>query len=574
MRHINPLSGDPSAGSAAERIEGAKGAANHLHVHAHSSGRTDADRFQTGGVFAGCPPDVAAANRHLRPEPALVTENLGPSTLPGRTLAVLALVLLLPVALAAVAFPTAMYDTRELIAWGRHFPLVTPDHPPMMAWIGGAIDLLFGHSAVVVVLANQVLMAIGLAYFHAVLRLVAPRASAWFFTLLYGASFYLAFAPLSFALNADILQLTSWPAVVYYCLRAARTNRWGHWLGFGAWSAAALLTKYNAAVLLAGIGVAMLVVPSFRVMWRRAGLYAAIALGLVLVAPHVAAVLVHGQAVSYGLAHFTPAGGAAKRLVDIGQLVLGHAVFLLPGAIIALIGVQQGHLVLRNDTDARDERRFLIVMNIAMQAALLLLVLVGGLDYIFRFSAPYAMMIALGLAPLLRPNGDWRPWAERRVIAVLGGLYLAIGVIVAAVYTVFASHSAMQEPTEAGARAILEDWDQQFPCGPAYFIGGRQKVYGVGIEAGPQVTALFYRDIAGAAWFDRAKLLAGGAIVMDRSPEYQSHLQNYLFGLPPTPERSVTVPLRRTFKPKTFTYVYHFIPPQDCSRFDLRHPSR
>jgi 4-amino-4-deoxy-L-arabinose transferase-like glycosyltransferase len=494
------------------------------------------------------------------------------STLPRRVVAVLAFVLLLPVALAVIAFPTAMYDTRELIAWGRHFPLVTPDHPPMMAWIGGTVDLLFGHSAFVVVLANQILMAIGLAYFHAVLRLVGPRSSAWLFTLLYGASFYLAFAPLSFALNADILQLTSWPAVVYYCLRAARTNQWAHWLGFGASSAAALLTKYNAAVLLAGIGVAMMAEPAFRRMWRHPRLYAAIALGLALVAPHVHAVLTHGQAVSYGLAHFTPAGAISKRLLDLGQLLLGHAIFLLPGAIIVLIGLKHGELALRSDNVANDERRFLVVMNIGMQAALLLLVLGTGLDYIFRFSAPYAMMIALGLAPLLRPNGDWRRWAERRVIAVLGGLYLAIGVIVATVYTIFASHSAMQEPTEAGARAILDDWDKQFPCGPAYFIGGRQKVYGVGIAAGPQITGLFYRDIAGAAWFDRAKLLAGGGIVMDGTAEYQSHLQNYLFGLPPTPERSVTVPLRRTFKSKNFTYVYHFIPPQDCGRADLRRP--
>lgn len=501
-----------------------------------------------------------------------MTEKIRSLPLSGRSLAVLAFVLLLPVALAAIAFPTAMYDTRELIAWGRHFPLVTPDHPPMMAWIGGLVDLLFGHSAVAVVLANQILMTIGLAYFHAVLRLISPPSSAWLFTLLYGTSFYLAFAPLSFALNADILQLTSWPAVVYYSLRAGRGNGWGDWIGFGAASAAALLTKYNAVVLLAGIGSAMLVVPSFRVMWRRPGFFVAIAVGLVLVAPHIAAVLIHGQAVSYGLAHFTPAGGVTKRLADLGQLVMGHAVFLLPGLIIALIGLRQGFIVLRSDDEAQGERRFLVVMNLAMQAALLLLVAVAGLDYIARFSAPYSMMLALGFAAVLRPNGDWQTWAEHRVVGSISGLYLAIGVIVATVYTFFASHSAMQEPIEAGARAILEDWDKQFACGPAYFIGGRQKVYGVGIAAGPQITGLFYRDIAGAAWFDRAKLNAGGAVIMDRSPDYESNLQTYVFGLPPTPERSVTLPLRRTFKSKTFTYFYHFVPPQDCSRSDVRHP--
>jgi predicted small integral membrane protein len=47
-------------------------------------------------------------------------------------LAILAAAIVLPVVLAAIVFPTPLYDTRELVAWGRHFPLITPVHPPMM----------------------------------------------------------------------------------------------------------------------------------------------------------------------------------------------------------------------------------------------------------------------------------------------------------------------------------------------------------------------------------------------------------------------------------------------------------
>ena len=96
-----------------------------------------------------------------------------------------------------------------------------------MAWIGGAVERLFGDSAASMVAANQILMAIGFAYCCAVLRLMVTPAAASLFTLLYGASFYTALGSLSFALNADILQLTSWPAIVFHLLRAGRATGWG-----------------------------------------------------------------------------------------------------------------------------------------------------------------------------------------------------------------------------------------------------------------------------------------------------------------------------------------------------------
>jgi len=486
----------------------------------------------------------------------------------------LALTLCVPVALAAIVFPTPMYDTRELIAWGRHFPLVTPDHPPLMAWIGGAVEKLFGGSAASMVAANQILMAVGLCYFYAVLRLMLAPAAAALFTLIYGASFYTAFGALSFALNADILQLTSWPAVVFHGLRAGRTNRISHWIGLGIWTAAALLTKYNSVVLLAGLGVALLVVRDFRSMLRRPGLYLAMALALLLVSPHVIAVLGRGTAVSYGLARFE-ADSLTARLSSLGQLIAGHLAFLMPALVVVAVGLWRG-LLARQREAMSGEQQVLLVTNATMLVILLGLVLGGGLSYVFRYSAPYAMMAALGLAPLLRPAGGWQAWAERELPLTLAALYAALGMAIAIVYLGFASHSAMQEPTAAGAAAILAEWDRAYPCGPAYFFGGRQEVYGVGLQAGARVTPLFYRDVAGAPWFDPARLKAGGAIVIDRDPgEVDKRMGFFLPGLTRSPEHLVTLPLRRTSKAKTITYHLYFVAPQGCgSRDDLRHPGK
>ena len=482
---------------------------------------------------------------------------------------VLALTLLVPIALALTVFPTPMYDSRELLAWGRHFPLVTPDHPPLMAWIGGAVERVFGGSAASVVAVNQILMAIGLTYLHAVLRLLVVPPAASLFTLIYGASFYTALGALSFALNADILQLTSWPAVIFHLLRAAKSNRPGHWLGLGVWTAIALLTKYNAVVLLTGLGVAVLATKDFRTVLRRPGFYFAAALTLALVSIHVGAALRRDAAITYGLARFSVEDWHG-RLASLGQLVLGDIALLMPGLLVVAVAAWRGFLVPSREPMSA-EQRLMLIMNVVMQVILLGLVLFGGLDYVFRYSAPYAMMAVLTLAPLFRLAGAWRAWAERELVLALGGFYVALAIVIGIIYSVFASHSPMQEPTAEGARAILAEWDRAYPCGPAYFIGGRQEVYGVGLQAGERVDALFYRDIAGAPWFDRDRMTAGGIVVMDSGVDYERRVEKYLPGVPLTPEATVTLPLLRTHKPKTFTYHYHFVAPQGCDkRDDLR----
>ena len=130
-----------------------------------------------------------------------------PSTRKRGMLLVAAAAFLVPVALALIVFPTAMIDTRELFAWGRFFPLATHKHPPMMAWIGGLVELVLPATAAMAILAGQFLNAVGVAYLYATLRLIVDRERAAFFAFLFATSLYFQLAPLSYALNADILQV-------------------------------------------------------------------------------------------------------------------------------------------------------------------------------------------------------------------------------------------------------------------------------------------------------------------------------------------------------------------------------
>ncbi|WP_315831416.1 glycosyltransferase family 39 protein [Bradyrhizobium prioriisuperbiae] len=486
---------------------------------------------------------------------------------PSKALASLALALVLPVALAITVFPTPLYDVRELIAWGRHFPPVTPAHPPMMSWIGGAVDWLAGPSAAAMILAGQLLLTVGLAYLYAILLMVTAPGNAALFTVLFGTSLYTVFAPLSFALNADILQLTSWPAIVFHCLCAGRTDRLGHWIAFGIWSAVGVLTKYNAAVLFVGLGVAMLAVPAFRTVLKRPGFYLAGIVGLMLVAPHAFAAIRNRGAVAWGVEHFDLASTSGDKINRLYEYALGYLICFAPGVAIVLAGLWKGVLALRRGelTAWSDEYRFLLVMNATMQIMLLLLVLIAGLNYVWRFDAPYAMMAVPALAPLIAWKEGCRAWFERQVTTTIDATYLTAGLVIMVLYTVFASHSGLQEPTPAAAHAILADWTRTYACGPAYVLGGRQAAYGVGIETGPNVTALNYRDIAGAPWFDASALRARGAIVIDTVPEIVERMARVLpdaAGM--SDQKSLTLPLRRTYKAKSYTYLYRFVPPQGC----------
>jgi len=494
------------------------------------------------------------------------SQNLsGPSR--NRAFSVLGLALLLPVLLAVLVFPTAMYDTRELIAWSREFPIVTPFHPPMMVWIGGITDRLFGTSAAVMILAGQILIAVGLTYCYRTLLLATTRDNALLFTFLYGTSSYTVFAPLSFALNADILQLTSWPAIIFYFLQAARSDRLRHWMAFGFWSAVAALTKYNAVVLFFGMASSILLLPAYRQVLRRPGFYAAIATGVVLILPHVIAVLKHSAAFEYGLDHFDFQNPLTQRLTGVAELVVGYLTFAIPGCAIVAIGIWRGYLAIGSpQLDRAPASQFLLFAAVSTHAVLIILVMVTGLNFLARFATPYIMLTFLAAAPLVEWGERTKRWFDGRVVPLVGALYLIAGIAAAIIFTGFASHSAMQEPTAEAARLILKDWHSKYTCGPAYFIGGRQGVYGVGIEAGRNVTALAYREIAGATWYDDDKLRKGGAVVMDTDPEFRERMAKFLPGKTYSDESSVTLPLRRTWTGKQFTFRYRFIPPQGCSR--------
>lgn len=481
---------------------------------------------------------------------------------------VVILTLVLPIALAVFVFPTPMGDLREQIAWGRQFPLVTPHHPPLMVWLSGIVDFIFGPDIVPQIVAGQLLFAVAAAYVYLTLRLVTERDNVFLFTFLYVTGLYAVLGPGSWVMNADTLQITSWPAVIYHFLLAFRSNRLRHWLALGAWAAAAVLTKYSAAALFAGLAVGILVVPEFRRVFRRPGLYVAVLLGLALVAPHAIAVRNSPAAISHAAARFSITPPSWGTLSSYGQLVLGYFMFLFPAWVIVALGLRNGDLAFRPPSRVGGEwpgaLRFVIILNLAVLALLILIIAFAGLTYLYRFDAPFATIAVLALAPLFTWNPDRKENGERRTILAVAAFNVGVVAIAAFMYLALTAHNMMQEPIEGPTEAILSDWRSHYSCGPAYMTGHRRAAQLVGIHAGREVTAIGSEDVAGAPWFDSARLRQRGAVVLDYAPIRDETVLKILPGVTLGGEHVLTLPLLRTFTGQTITYHYKFIAPLGC----------
>lgn len=483
-------------------------------------------------------------------------------------IAVGAAALFVPAALALVVFPTPMVDTRELYAWGSHFHLTTLKHPPMAAWMSGLTELVLPANAFSAILVGQIINAVGVLYLYLTLRLVVDRDRAMFFAFLYATSLYFQLAPLSYALNSDILQVAVWLAVVYHFARAAKTDGFAHWIALGVWAAAAVLTKYSAGILFFAGAIASLVVPEYRRVWRNPRFYLSVVIGIALLLPYLLALRADASAIAYAEKFTTRPSTLSGRLNGLLLFVGGTLMFLAPGWIVIAVGFLTGNCMLARedgDADANALKRFLIVLTLAALAVSMALALALGTVFNHRYGAPYFGLFVLAAAPFVAVNPTTWPIAWRRVILTGGLVALVVFVAASVAYGIFTSHNYMQEPTEEAAAIVRTDWDRHFSCGPGYVFGDRSTAHGMAIAGDRHPVGIPLEDLAFASWFDPALLQREGAIVAFRTPIPGHAVERALPGTVIAREAAFTLPLLRTRDGDTITYHYFFIPPQSCA---------
>jgi hypothetical protein len=194
-------------------------------------------------------------------------------------------------ALWAAYFNTAQFgDNIEQFNWAQSLELGYHKHPPLPSWALGAVIRLFGPS-------------IYWAYGLATLCLLGTFAFTWMIgrellgervaaaaVVLWGLN--LSFSQRVQLYNHNTVLVLCMAATVWFAMRATR-GRLAWWAATGIAAGCALLSKYQAAVPLAGLLLVLVAAGHLKRPAQWSGLGVALALMLAVIAPHALWVVQH-----------------------------------------------------------------------------------------------------------------------------------------------------------------------------------------------------------------------------------------------------------------------------------------
>jgi 4-amino-4-deoxy-L-arabinose transferase-like glycosyltransferase len=226
-------------------------------------------------------------------------------------------------------------DESYVVAAGRTFHLGYFDHPPLVWWLSAGITKLTGSEAAWVVRLPFIALAALSTWlmYRLTALLFSERAGLW--------------AAIAFTLS-PVLGVTSggWVlpdgpldcsllAAAYCLVKALQGRGWAWWLGAGICAGLAMMSKYTAALVLAGAVVAIITQPAHRHWLARPQPYVAALLALLLFLPE----LIWNAQHHWASFAFQGDRAATRRFRPFGPLatLAGEALFLLPWIWVGLI---------------------------------------------------------------------------------------------------------------------------------------------------------------------------------------------------------------------------------------------
>ena len=251
-------------------------------------------------------------------------------------------------------------DTAEMIVWMREPALGFPKHPPFPAWVLWVWFRIFPLADWSLMLFAALNMAAAIIFAFALCGewLDGPKRAIVPF-LLAAIPFYNF---LAFKYDANAATLPLWPLAMWAFVRSLRANHLGWAALAGLAAAAAMLSKYWSAFLLAALFFAAIADRRRMVYFRSAAPWVTAGVFLLAVAPHV-----------YWLIreNFPPMRWVSTRRVaeSLGDLIgslgeyLGGSVGYAAGAILLVaIVVRPSIRAIADGFFPRDERRTAAVL--------------------------------------------------------------------------------------------------------------------------------------------------------------------------------------------------------------------
>ncbi len=423
-------------------------------------------------------------------------------------------------------------DAAEQFIWSKSLEWGYYKHPPLTTWVfAAAVAVLGAHAWVPSVVAGACMVATGVATWAVAKQLLGIRW-AWFAAVLW--SFQQWFSLRAYLYNHNtILVLTFALAACAAVHAVSKPHRRGRWVLVGLLAGLAMLSKYQAAIPLAGLVWAAWRSGSLQQASIRHGAWLAAGAAALVCLPHAIWLFEHdAPPVRYMAAqdHSTPFAERLQRLVVFSVFQLRT---LMPALACVLAWLVAGHVVARLNSSPATVRARALASALGPAASasrrawieglvlfpiigIVASTLVGGLDLQAQWgmqtlqfaSLPLLLMFARRLAATSAPLAT----------AVALGAHLLFASIVTAISL---NHAASWQTREnavqygladALSRAVTRDWHATTACPLRYVVGPGLLASLVSAYSGEYPFVFEDGDPLKSPWIDRDKQREAGAI--------------------------------------------------------------
>lgn len=470
---------------------------------------------------------------------------------PGLTVAGVVLWILL----AASTNTGQFADNVEQFVWAQSVETAYWKHPPLPTWLLSGLIRLFGiWPGWTYVLGGLCFAGTAVFTWRIADRLGGSRVAA-IAVLLQGL--HLGFSQRAQLYNHNTVLLLFSALTVWSVMRALESRRSRHWMLAGAGAALAILSKYQALVMLSGIVVALVLSGELRHRRTRMGCLLAASLAAVILSPHIAGLVWSEHSpLRYVMTRMEdrPWGVVLRSLLMylVSQLRF-HLPILLAIALAAYaMRARRPSLTppIATGLPREGKRRAWLIGLVAWPALVTLLVpLATGMLFQAQWGLPALQFVVLSLAfalaawlPHLSPVALQRAvlWAQLcSAIVFLGG---QVGPVAAD----FRDDPAY--PARKVADAVLGDWKRHTNCPLKYVAGPSFEAGFVSIHASGYPKVLEEGDFGKSPWIDSDAMQRHGFVSLERNAaanprEPGAALARSSSGLPPELSWTIVPPL-------------------------------
>ncbi|HEY1614984.1 MAG TPA: glycosyltransferase family 39 protein [Rhizomicrobium sp.] len=311
------------------------------------------------------------------------------------------------------------------LAWGHEWQLGYYKHPPLPSWMVEAFFDVLGDLGPFLLSQIAVTATCALVYLLGRSMMAARWAAVG--TVMLAGVYYFSIPTPEF--NHNVAQMPFWAAASLAYFRALQSGRLRWWLALGAVAGLGLLCKYSTALLLVAIVLHAAASHKGRkalLTWKP---YAAIALCLVVLSPHLAWLDRHDfPTLHYAVGRAGHADTIGGRIVAPFKFLLAQLIDVAPALIVgAIIGLRPRR---PDDSSSAENTNFLLWLVLGPPLLSCLLALATGLGLRDMWGAPMWNLTGLLLVESARPG--WQKDGLKRLpvcVAVLFVIGLASYVV-------------------------------------------------------------------------------------------------------------------------------------------------